>query len=29
VAALDLELTDDEVDRLESGYQPHPIAGFR
>jgi aryl-alcohol dehydrogenase (NADP+) len=29
VAALDLELTDDEVERLESGYQPHAIAGFR
>ncbi|HST48633.1 aldo/keto reductase [Jatrophihabitans sp.] len=29
VAALQLELTADEVDRLESGYQPHPIAGFR
>jgi aryl-alcohol dehydrogenase-like predicted oxidoreductase len=29
VAALDVSLTDDEVDALESGYQPHPIAGFR
>ena len=29
VAALDVELSDAEVDRLESGYRPHPIAGFR
>jgi len=29
VAAVSLELTDDEVARLESGYQPHAIAGFR
>jgi aryl-alcohol dehydrogenase (NADP+) len=29
VAALELELTEDEVRRLESGYQPHAIAGFR
>ena len=28
VAALDLELTDDEVARLESPYQPHEVAGF-
>jgi aryl-alcohol dehydrogenase (NADP+) len=29
VAALNVELTDEEVERLESGYQPHAIAGFR
>ncbi len=29
VAALAVSLTDDEVAALESGYQPHPIAGFR
>ena len=29
VAAVRVELGDDEVKRLESGYQPHPIAGFR
>jgi aryl-alcohol dehydrogenase (NADP+) len=29
VAALDVELSDAEVDRLESGYRPHPVAGFR
>jgi aryl-alcohol dehydrogenase-like predicted oxidoreductase len=28
-AALDVELSDDEVERLESGYRPHSIAGFR
>ncbi|HEX8306016.1 MAG TPA: aldo/keto reductase [Jatrophihabitans sp.] len=28
-AALDVELSDAEVDRLESGYRPHSIAGFR
>jgi aryl-alcohol dehydrogenase-like predicted oxidoreductase len=28
-AALDVVLSDDEVERLESGYRPHPIAGFR
>ncbi len=28
VAALDLELTDDEVARLEAPYRPHPVAGF-
>ncbi|MDX3660856.1 aldo/keto reductase [Streptomyces sp. ID05-26A] len=27
VAALDFELTDDEVSRLESGYEPHRVAG--
>ncbi|SEQ98235.1 aldo/keto reductase [Lentzea albida] len=27
LAALDFELTDDEVRQLESGYQPHRIAG--
>jgi aryl-alcohol dehydrogenase (NADP+) len=29
VAALDVPLSDDEVDALESGYRPHSIAGFR
>jgi aryl-alcohol dehydrogenase-like predicted oxidoreductase len=28
VAALDLELTDEEVERLEAPYRPHPVAGF-
>ncbi|MDQ1740135.1 MAG: 1-deoxyxylulose-5-phosphate synthase [Pseudonocardiales bacterium] len=28
-AALDVELSDAEVDRLESGYRPHSVAGFR
>jgi aryl-alcohol dehydrogenase (NADP+) len=28
-AALDVSLSDDEADRLESGYRPHPIVGFR
>jgi aryl-alcohol dehydrogenase-like predicted oxidoreductase len=28
-AALDVELSDAEADRLESGYRPHPVAGFR
>jgi aryl-alcohol dehydrogenase-like predicted oxidoreductase len=28
-AALDVELSDAEVERLESGYRPHSIAGFR
>ncbi|GAA2725494.1 aldo/keto reductase [Cellulomonas aerilata] len=28
VAALELELTDDEVARLEAPYRPHPVAGF-
>jgi len=27
VAALDLRLTEAEVDRLETGYRPHPILG--
>jgi aryl-alcohol dehydrogenase (NADP+) len=29
VAALDLELTDDEVAALEKPYRPHRVAGFR
>ena len=29
VAALDLELEPSEVDRLESGYRPHNVIGFR
>ncbi len=28
-AALDVSLSDAEVERLESGYRPHSIAGFR
>jgi aryl-alcohol dehydrogenase-like predicted oxidoreductase len=28
VAALELELSDDEVGRLEAAYQPHEVAGF-
>jgi 1-deoxyxylulose-5-phosphate synthase len=28
VAALDLELSDDEVGRLEAAYGPHEVAGF-
>ncbi|HEX7664592.1 MAG TPA: aldo/keto reductase, partial [Polyangiaceae bacterium] len=28
VAALDVELTKDEVKTLEKPYQPHPVAGF-
>ena len=28
VAALDLELTDDEVAQLEEPYTPHAVAGF-
>jgi 1-deoxyxylulose-5-phosphate synthase len=28
VAALDLELTPEEVDRLEAPYRPHAVAGF-
>jgi 1-deoxyxylulose-5-phosphate synthase len=29
VAAVDLDLTDDEVAELEAGYVPHPVAGHR
>ncbi len=29
VAAVDLELTDDELDELGAGYQPHAVAGHR
>ena len=29
VGAVDLELTDDEIEELSSGYVPHPIAGHR
>jgi aryl-alcohol dehydrogenase (NADP+) len=29
VAALDLELTDDEIAALEEPYRPHRVAGFR
>jgi aryl-alcohol dehydrogenase-like predicted oxidoreductase len=29
LAALDLTLTDDEVQRLEAPYVPHPIVGFQ
>ncbi|WP_213453052.1 aldo/keto reductase [Rhizomonospora bruguierae] len=28
LAALDLRLTPEEIDRLESPYTPHPVAGF-
>ena len=28
VAAIDVELTDDEIARLEEPYVPHPVAGF-
>jgi aryl-alcohol dehydrogenase-like predicted oxidoreductase len=28
LAAVDLVLTDDEIDRLEEPYQPHRVAGF-
>ncbi|WNB86558.1 aldo/keto reductase [Cellulomonas sp. ATA003] len=28
VAALEIDLTGEEVERLESPYQPHPVAGF-
>jgi aryl-alcohol dehydrogenase-like predicted oxidoreductase len=28
VAAVDLELTDEEIKALEEPYVPHPIAGF-
>jgi 1-deoxyxylulose-5-phosphate synthase len=29
VAATEVELTDDEVARLEAPYTPHPVVGFR
>ncbi|CAO5258601.1 aldo/keto reductase [Frankia sp. AgKG'84/4] len=29
IAALDLELTDDDVAQLEKPYTPHPVAGFK
>ena len=29
VAAVDLKLEDSEIERLESGYQPHRVVGFR
>jgi aryl-alcohol dehydrogenase (NADP+) len=29
VAALDLELTDDEIAALEEPYRPHPVVGFQ
>ena len=28
VAALDLELSDDDITSLESPYTPHPVVGF-
>jgi aryl-alcohol dehydrogenase (NADP+) len=28
VAALELELSDEEVKRLEEPYRPHEVAGF-
>ena len=29
VAALDVQLSDEEVEMLESPYTPHPVVGFR
>jgi 1-deoxyxylulose-5-phosphate synthase len=29
VAAVDLTLTDDELEELQAGYAPHPVAGHR
>ncbi len=29
IAALDLELTDDDAAQLEKPYSPHPVAGFK
>jgi len=29
VAAIDVELSDDEIARLEEPYRPHPVVGFR
>jgi 1-deoxyxylulose-5-phosphate synthase len=29
VAAVDLELTGEELERLGAGYQPHPVAGHQ
>jgi 1-deoxyxylulose-5-phosphate synthase len=29
IAAVDLELTDDELDRLAAPYQPHEVVGFQ
>ena len=29
VAAVDLELSDDELTELGSGYTPHPVSGHR
>jgi len=29
IAAVDVTLSDDEVERLEQPYVPHPVAGFR
>jgi aryl-alcohol dehydrogenase (NADP+) len=29
VAAVDIELTADEITRLEEPYTPHPVVGFR
>lgn len=28
VAALDIELTDEEIEALEAPYRPRPVAGF-
>jgi aryl-alcohol dehydrogenase-like predicted oxidoreductase len=28
IAAVDLQLSDDEIRRLEAPYQPHPVRGF-
>ncbi len=29
MAALELELSPDEVEKLEKGYVPHPVLGFQ
>ena len=29
IAAVDVQLTSDEIDRLEAPYAPHAIAGHR
>ena len=29
VAALDIQLTDAEIDSLEAPYEPHPVLGHR
>jgi aryl-alcohol dehydrogenase-like predicted oxidoreductase len=29
LAAIDLELTDDEIERLTAPYRPHEVVGFQ